>query len=649
MIREKGGTGVSKVQAAVQAYQAGHLDEALKTAQAVPSKNRAEHAMAQALIGNIYAKRGDALGAALAFEQAAAGNPAQASVFLKLAATLCQQASAIEPLRRIGLKAALANRDDAEFVLSMAQVVVEPWDAAARKAACSLVPFMDRKSGPAMFFAANLLQLHGELEALDALLNEVSETLADDVVIEGVRLASAHVRADFATISRHQQMMQNLDSPFNRDVLEREDALNRLLWCENEALLASPNLQSRFLAASYAQCPNARRRCRPKGEKLHIGYLSSDFSAHATMMLMLDGLVAHDRTRFDITLFCHTDAKAAAAQAQMPALLQSEIVSVRDLSDVEAAVEIDRRGVDILVDLKGHTPGARLGIVNLSSAPIKATWLGFPGTVAGVDLDYVISDPVVTPASSSAFFGEKFCRLPETYQPNSTSSRPKARPLSRKQYGLPQDAFVFASFNGVQKISPQTLDLWARILLAVPESLLWIMCWDAFARKNLRAAFQAHGVDPKRLHFADKQDYALHVNRLPLADLALDSFPYNGHTTTSDMLWTGLPVVTKKGNCFAARVSESLLRAIDLGDLVAEDDDAFVALAAHLATNPAQLQAVKQRLEEHRFKAPLFDTDRFTRHLETAYEMMAERARAGLAPDHMDVPALPPRQTAFMG
>jgi predicted O-linked N-acetylglucosamine transferase (SPINDLY family) len=639
---------VSKVQAAVRAYQAGNLDDALTKARAVPAKNRAEHAMAQALVGNILAKRGDRVGAALAFELAAEGNAEQSPVFLKLAATLCQQAGEVANLRRIGLKAALANKADAAFVLSMAQVVVEPWDEAARKAACDLVPFMDKSSGPAMFFAANLLQMHGELEALDGLLAEIERTLPDDVVIEVVRLSSAPVRADFATMARHRQMMQDLSSSFNRDVLERENALHRLLWCEDEVLLAHPNLQSRSLATTYAARPNQRRRCRESGERLHIGYLSSDFSAHATMMLMLDGLMAHDRARFDITLFCYTDAKAASAQAQMPELLRHEIVSVRDLSDAEAAAEIDRRGVDILVDLKGHTPGARLAIVNLSDAPVKATWLGFPGTVAGVDLDYVIADPIVTPDSSAPYYHEKFCRLPETYQPNSTSSRPAPVPATRQHYGLPETAFIFASFNGVQKITPETVGLWARIMVAVPDSLLWIMCWDAFARKNLRTAFQAHGVDPERLYFADKQDYALHVNRLPLADLALDSFPYNGHTTTSDMLWTGLPVVTKKGNCFAARVSESLLRAIDLGDLVAEDDDAFVALAAQLATDSEQLQAVKQRLADNRLKAPLFDTERFTRHLEQAYEMMADRVRAGLAPDHIDVPALPPRSTPFM-
>jgi predicted O-linked N-acetylglucosamine transferase (SPINDLY family) len=632
---------VSIVQAAVRAYQAGDLDDALSKARTVPAKVRAEHAMAQALIGNILAKQGDRAGAALAYERAADGNPEQRAVFLKLAVTLYQQAGAVEQVRNIGLKAALVNKADRDFVLSMAQTIAGQGNEQALKAAISLIGFLDRSSGPAMFFAATLLQSAGELEAMDGLLKEVSQTLPDDVVIECLRLSSAQIRVDLAAITRHQQMMQPLRTPFAEAVLQREEALARLFWCEDEALQAHPSLQSRLLAASYAARPTTRRAVAASDKKLHIGYLSSDFSAHATMMLLLDGLLAHDRQRFDITLFCYTPAKAVASQAQMPQVLRDEIIHIRDLSDADAAAEIDRREVDILIDLKGHTPHARLGIVNLSNAPIKATWLGFPGAVHGVDLDYVISDAIVTPDSAAPFYQEKFCRLPETYQPNSNDSRPKPKMCTRAQFGLPDDAFIFASFNGAQKITPEAVSLWSRILMAVPDSLLWIMCWDDFAKKNLSAAFEANGIDPKRLYFAGKLDYALHVNRLPLADLALDSFPYNGHTTTSDMLWTGLPVLTKKGGCFAARVSESLLCAVGLSDLVAEDGDAFVALAAQLANDPDRMAEIKQRLMAQRLKAPLFDTQRFIRHLECAYEMMAARARLGLPAEIIDVPALP--------
>lgn len=626
------------MQAAVRAYQAGNLDEALRMAKTVSGQSQP---MAQALIGNILAKRGDRTGAANAFVLAAAGNPEQGPVFLKLAVTLLQQAGDVAQLRTIALKAALANKADAEFVFSMAEVVVGPWDAKARKAARSLIEYLDRNSGPAMFFALNLLQIDGDLQAIDTLLAEVQQSLSDDVVIACFRFASAHDRVDLETIAEHQAMMRQPDAPFARAVLERENALPRLLWSEDEALNARPNRESHALAASFAARPAQRRALCSPDQPLHIGYLSSDFSAHATMTLFLDGLVAHDRTRFQITLFCHTDPKAAESQSQMPEVLRREIVSIRNLSDADAAAAIDRSGVDILVDLKGHTPGARLAIVNLSNAPIKATWLGYPGAVNGVDLDYVISDPIVTPDSAAGFYQEKLCRLPETYQPNSTTSRPAPKPSSRKQQGLPEDAFVFASFNGAQKITPQTVELWCRILAAVPDSLLWVLTSSAVVQRNLRHALSAAGLDPARLLFADRQDYLHHVDRLPLADLALDTFPYNGHTTTSDMLWAGLPVLTKKGTCFAARVSESLLNAIGLGELVANDADAFVDLAVSLASNPERMAAVKHKLGHNRLITPLFDTPRFTRHLERAYEMMADRARQNLPPATIDVPALP--------
>ncbi|MCM2440925.1 glycosyl transferase [Agrobacterium vitis] len=625
---------------AVKAYQAGDFDAALGAARCVIAKKAPNHAMAQALVGNILLKRGDKPAAATAFVQAAQANRAEAPAFLKLAATLFLQAGQADDVRRIGLEAGLLNRADPAFVLVMAQTLLAPWDNAARQAVTQLIPFLDRASGPAMFFAASFYRANWQLPELKALLDEARETVPDDVAIEGLRFASAHDLVDLATIARHQALMAAPDEPYARAILQVEQALSRVLWCEDQSVQAKPVREHLALAKSFA-ARQPRRKIGMAEQPLHIGYLSSDFHAHATMTLFLDSLLAHDRIRFRITLFCYTAKTYSADQQAMPEQLRRELVSLRDLSDEAAAGEIDRQQVDILVDLKGHTPGARLGIVNLSSAPVKATYLGFPGPVSGVDLDYAITDPVVTPDSAEAFYQEKFCRLPECYQANSAASRPQPKPTRRADHGLPERAFVFASFNGVQKITPQTLALWARVLRSAPDSLLWMLCPDAFARTNLEAAFAAEGIDPARILFAGKQDYGDHVHRLPLADLALDTFPYNGHTTTSDMLWSGLPVLTKRGHCFAARVSESLLKAVGLEQLVADDEEAFVSLAAELARQPDKIAALKNHLAANRHAAPLFDTLRFTRHLERAYEMMAERARAGLAPARIDVPVLP--------
>ncbi|MCF1467303.1 glycosyl transferase [Agrobacterium vitis] len=629
---------------AVKAYQAGDFDAALGAARSVIAKKAPNHAMAQALVGNILLKRGDKPAAADTFAQAAKANRAEAPAFLKLAATLFLQAGQADDARRIGLEAGLLNRADPAFVLVMAQTLLAPWDDPARHAVTQLIPYLDRTSGPAMFFAASFYRANWQLPELKALLDEARETVPDDVAIECLRFASAHDLVDLATIARHQALMAAPDEPYAQAVLQVEQALSRLLWCEDESVQAKPVREHLALAQSFAARPLRRKigyRTTEKSDQLlHIGYLSSDFHAHATMTLFLDSLLAHDRSRFRITLFCYTAKTYSGDQQAMPQQLRKEIVSLRDLSDEAAAAEIDRRQVDILIDLKGHTPGARLGIVNLSSAPVKATYLGFPGPVSGVDLDYAITDPVVTPDSAEAFYQEKFCRLPECYQANSAASRPQPKPTRRADHGLPERAFILASFNGVQKITPQTLALWTRVLRAAPGSLLWMLCPDAFARSNLEAAFAAEGIDPARILFAGKQDYGDHVHRLPLADLALDTFPYNGHTTTSDMLWSGLPVLTKRGHCFAARVSESLLKAVGLGELVADDDEAFVRLATRLARQPEEIASLKSHLAASRHTAPLFNTLRFTRHLERAYELMAERARAGLAPARIDVPAL---------
>jgi len=629
----------TSLEAAIAAYKAGDLQAALATAQAVAARLTPQRAMAHALAGNILVKLGDKKAAAKAFEQAANAKPSEAATFLKLATALFSQAGEMDEINRIGLQAALLNHEDKAFVFTMAQALIAPWDKAARAAVVQLIPYLDRSSAPAMVFAAGLLRANWQLEPLKALLDECRQTLPDDVGLEGLRFHAAHDIVDLETISRHQALAQNPDDPYTVALLAHEPALVRLLWCEDEALQAKPVREHLALVESYAARP-PRRRVSAQDERLHIGYLSSDFHAHATMTLFLDSLVAHDRDRFRISLLCHTAEAHLADQQAMPPVLRGELVGLRNLSDAEAAAEIDARGVDILVDLKGHTPGARLGIVNLSSAPVKATYLGFPGPVSGVDLDYALSDRIVTPDSAADFYTEKFCRLPDSYQANSAASRPQPKPARRSDHGLPDDAFVFASFNGVQKITPQTLALWLRVLHAVPGSLIWVLCPELFARDNLRAALAKGGIDPARMVFAGRTDYGEHVHRLPLADLALDTFPYNGHTTTSDMLWTGLPVLTKRGTCFAARVSQSLLTAVGLPELVAEDEADFVRLATELAGDPARIAALKRHLVAARGTAPLFDSTRFTRHLERAYQAMAARARAALAPDHIDVEAI---------
>lgn len=420
-------------------------------------------------------------------------------------------------------------------------------------------------------------------------------------------------------------------------------------WCDNESANRLARNSETIGALSPVVTAQRRARKHAWAEKIRIGYLSADFfDVHATMRLLGDVLKRHDPERFDITLFCHTPPRLTATAAAKAARLQwGRIIDLNGLTDAQAAAKIRERNIDILIDLKGHTAHSRATILNHGAAPVQATWLGFPGSVVDIDLDYVIGDAIVTPDSSKPFYREKFCRLPESYQPNDPETRALPSPAKRADLGLPENAFVFASFNAAAKISSRTIELWARILVQAPNAVLWLMCTSQAMQINISRRFEQLGVTPDRLVFTAAAVYPDHVARLQAADLALDTFPCNGHTTTSDKLWAGLPVVTVKGRNFASRVSESLLRAAGIEELTADSDDDFVALAVQLATDPQRLAAIRKTLDGNRFQAPLFDSERFCRHLETAFEMMAERAKGGKRPDHFDVPALPPRTGAF--
>lgn len=414
---------------------------------------------------------------------------------------------------------------------------------------------------------------------------------------------------------------------------------NLIMWNGDERINARI-ADSR--APLYSEHDRLIRRTRPHrfSDRIRIGYLSGDVSsAHATMILLRGVLERHDRESFDVTIYCNTPEELIARDDGFRKHIGT-IVDIKAMSDEEAAARMRADGIDILVDLKGHTRDARIGVVNAGPAPIQVAWLGFPGSAVGIDCDYVIGDRVVTPDKSRSFYHEKFCRLPDCYQPNDDRHRPLPKSARRVDLGLPEDRFVFASFNNVRKISPEVASAWGRILNGTPDSVLWIMCNDERARAHFREWMNRQGVASDRIIFARTIGREAHAARLQAADLCLDTFPCNGHTTTSDCLWSGLPVLTVRGSNFASRVSESLLRTIELPELVAPTVDDYVAKATGLSRNRGEIGRLRTRLAANRATTPLFDTERFTRNLEKAYTMMVARAKSGLPPDHFDVPAL---------
>lgn len=389
---------------------------------------------------------------------------------------------------------------------------------------------------------------------------------------------------------------------------------------------------STLMANTWAHLtPVSRRPREPEaGGRIRLGYLSSDFHEHATCVLMSEVFERHDRTRFEVFAYSHgIDDGSAMRQRVIQAI--EHFVDVRGMTDEQVAQRIADDGIDVLIDLKGYTAHHRLAIMARRPAPVQATFLGFPGTTGAPFMDYLIGDPVVTPLSHAAFFAEKIAQMPVCYQPNDRQ-RPRPAALSRSDVGLPEDAIVLCGFNQAYKISSEVLDVWCGLLDELPGSVLWLLDWHGQARPNLERELQVRGIDLSRVCWAPKIGLAGHISRMRLADVFLDTWPYNAHTTCSDALWAGLPVVTYRGQTFACRVAASLLGACGLEAWVATTLDAYRQKALTLARDPALRQRIRTHLDEARDVSPLFDSARFTHDFEALIERMVQRQRAGEPP-----------------
>ncbi len=373
----------------------------------------------------------------------------------------------------------------------------------------------------------------------------------------------------------------------------------------------------------------ARPAPRASGGRIRVGYVSGDFHDHATMALFAGVLEAHDREAFEIYGICHT-AEAYRTGQMRERFLESVdfYIDILELDDDAAADLIRSLELDILVDLKGFTQGNRLGIFCRRPAPAQVAYLGFPGSVIGAGMDYAITDPIVTPETSARFYQEKLLPLTHSYQCNDRARAVFARTGDRAALGLPADAVVFCSFNQPQKITLPVFSAWMQILGGVEGSVLWLLAASPSVTENLRAAARNAGIDPQRLVFAANVPMEDHLRRLAEADIALDTNPCNGHTTTVDALWSAVPVVTFRGTSFAGRVSESLLSAVGLNELVAKDIQQFVRLAVELAQDGARQSRLRHQLIEARTTAPLFDTVGTTRAIEQKFTEIARPAAA---------------------
>ena len=370
--------------------------------------------------------------------------------------------------------------------------------------------------------------------------------------------------------------------------------------------------------------------------RIRIGYYSADFHNHATSYLMAELFELNDKNKFELIAFSFGPDKQDEMRSRVSQAFD-RFIDVTSISD-KAVAQLSRElGIDIAVDLKGVTHDNRLGIFSYKAAPIQVSYLGYPGTLGADYIDYLIADKTLIPKESQEHYSEKIVYLPNSYQVNDRHRTIAPTQFTKQELGLPQDAFVFCCFNNNFKITPDVFDTWVRILRAVDKSVLWLLEDNQTAATNLRKEASLRGLDPARLVFAKRMDLPEHLARHKAADLFLDTFYCNAHTTSSDALWAGLPVLTRMAESFASRVSASLLSAIGLPELITQTPEDYEALAIELATYPGKLQSIKDKLAANRLTTPLFDTALFTQHLEAAYEKMYERYQADLPPDHFEV------------
>ena len=600
----------------------------------------------------------DAAGALVATE---GKDPAEcARLFDELGAGLRAQKRFIEAvtLQRRAL-AHVSDRADLHFNLAAAlegagqlrealtayqsALAIEPERADGYVKVGILLRRMDLLEGAATAFreavrlAPTLVEGHYNLSITLKLMNRLGEAL--DALDRAVSCAPQSMVIRFERIQLRRMMCDwaGLDEEEERCIAMRRTAQ---VPVAPFLLLPLPTTRADQLAAGQhftdvLGVPKTRKflahpNCSKPGERIRVGYLSADFCKHATAILIAEVLEKADRSRFELVAYCFSQDDRSPLRERIKAAFD-RFVDIRAMSDEEAAKTIHDDGIDILVDLKGYTLNARTAILAYKPAPIQVNYLGYPGSMGGDFMDYILADPIVAPMEHQADYSERIVQLPHCYQPNDRQREIADTSLTRRDLGLPDDAFVFCSFNNNYKISPAMFDVWMRILARVPGSVLWVLVKNRLCRENLRREAEARGVDPERIVFADPLSSADHLARHKFADLFLDTAPCNAHTTASDALWAGLPVLTCLGETFASRVAASLLTAMGLDDLIATNLDEYERLALAFSEDRSRLEAARRKIRAVRDTSPLFDSTRYARNLERAYETMVDIMRSGEA------------------
>jgi protein O-GlcNAc transferase len=436
-------------------------------------------------------------------------------------------------------------------------------------------------------------------------------------------LAAMAAQVDRITCDELSQNRKTTESPLLNLRRHADPALNQRVACSWSRSIAA-EISAQFDLPIFRHPPRQRQRIR-------IGYLSADFKDHAVAHQMRGVLARHDRSDFEIFVYaCNPDDGTRYRRYLSEA--SDHFTDIHGLTDIQAARQIFNHQIDILVDLSGHSQGARTRIGALRPAPLQVNYLGFLGTSGADHVDYVLADRIVVPEHHRQWYTEKVVYLPHCYQANDDDLPISTRVFERCEHGLPQNAMVYCCFNQPYKIDAWLFEVWMDILRQSAGSVLWLLEQNQLARSHQCRAAERSGVDPKRLVFAGALSIELHLARLKLADLALDTRTYNGGATTANALWAGVPLLTMLGNHWVSRMSASALHAVGLSGLVARDLDDYRRLAITLASEPQHLKSWREALAARRLQAPLFNTGLFVRHLEKAYRTMWQRHLDGQPP-----------------
>jgi predicted O-linked N-acetylglucosamine transferase (SPINDLY family) len=591
-------------------------------------------------LGNARLGRNDVDGAIDAYRRAIDRRGNEPSVWRNLAAALIRTDRQSElrtclerlatlapkdpwPLVRLAIVAEAQDRTAEAIVLYRSAIARDPKSTDARNRLGVLLGRLD-KVGEAIDCYRHVLEIDPENGA--ALARIVLELERACIWAEAAPLRARLIAKSDAAIATGRR---SDELPFAQLGYEEDPA---------RILALARNVSATIAARAGAKLPPALAPADP-ARVLRIGYLSHDFRTHAVAQLSWRLFELHDRASFHISAYSTGPDDSSALRRDI-ARQADRFHDIRALTHRQAAERIRADQIDILVDMTGHTAGSRLDIAALRPAPLQVSWLGYPATTGAAFIDYMLADPTVVPPGEEQYYSEAICRLPHSYL-MTDNRQPIANAVpTRASENLPERGFVFCSFNNMHKIEPEIFALWMDLMRDVPDAVLWLHAYNEPAARQLRAAAKAHTIDPARLIFAGRPDKPAHLARARLADLALDTRLYNGHTTTIDMLWAGVPVVTWPGRAFQGRVSASLLKSIKLSELIARDGEGYRTIALMLARDPAALSALKARLAANRTHCPLFDTKRFVRHIERAYREIWKRACAGGKPGTLDISAI---------